>query len=195
MSQEAYFFWKSNTPVSVTSRFSACTVLVSVRPPPSFEQVLVCPTRHSRKPPRGLAHSATALCCLPFVKPSIWSNLLWAEPVPWLCFHSSSVPLPAEALWFVWVHRGMLAILTYAQLFMTGHWLFLSVFLVSFSLLFIIPKMVYTKTKDDIAVGVQKSACVWTCIFSWLWSNHLTLHALPHSLLLGVCQQLLKIWV
>ena len=130
--------------MSVTSRFPTCTVLFSVRPPPSFEQALVCLTHHSRKPPRGLADSATSPCCLPLVKASISSNLLWAEPVPWLCFRSFSFPLSAEALWFVWVHRGVLAILAHVQLFMTGHRLFLFVF---FSFLFIVPKMVYTKTR------------------------------------------------
>ena len=129
--------------VSVTSRFSTRTVLFSVRPPPSFEQVLVCLTHHSRKPPHGLADSATSLCCLPFVKASISSNRLWAEPIPWLCFRSF-FPLSTGALWFVWVHRGVLATLAHVQLFMTGHWLFL---FVSFSFLFIIRKMVYTKTR------------------------------------------------
>ena len=73
-------------------------------------------------------------------------HLIFSEQnlFPGCAFVPSPSLSPQKPYGLLWVHRGVLAILTHVQLFMTGHRLFLFVFL---SFLFIIPKMVYTKTR------------------------------------------------
>lgn len=133
--------------MSVTSRFSTCTVLFSVRPPHPLNRFLSV-SHTTAENLHGASQTQPPHHAVPLVKASISSNL-FETSVPWLCFRPSS--FPSRSLMVCgWVHRGVLAILAHVQLFKT----LTSALLLSFLFLFIIPKMVYTKT-DDIAVHVK----------------------------------------